>query len=90
MTGCMYFNNNPRKSLEEKVVEAAVYYRNKYHLEPDTCMVHPQYELKPSLIVNGITVKPCQEILPNNFWIGQEQSEKKTVEALASQQAFPL
>jgi hypothetical protein len=40
-TGLLRFDDDPRKELEEKVLEAAVHYRHKYSHPPDTCCVHP-------------------------------------------------
>jgi len=39
--GMLWFDNDPRTALPVKVARAADYYRRKYGLIPDTCLVHP-------------------------------------------------
>ena len=39
--GMLWFDNDPRTTLTVKVARAADYYRQKYGLAPDLCLVHP-------------------------------------------------
>ena len=39
--GMLWFDNDPRTALTAKVARAADYYRQKYGLVPDLCLVHP-------------------------------------------------
>jgi hypothetical protein len=39
--GMLWFDNDPRIALTAKVARAADYYRRKYGLVPDLCLVHP-------------------------------------------------
>ena len=39
--GMLWFDNDPRTALPVKVARAADYYRRKYGLVPDVCLVHP-------------------------------------------------
>jgi len=40
-TGLLWFDDDPRKQLEEKVQRAATHYERKYGHAPDLCYVHP-------------------------------------------------
>jgi hypothetical protein len=39
--GMLWFDNDPRTALTVKVARAADYYRQKYGLVADLCLVHP-------------------------------------------------
>jgi hypothetical protein len=60
------------------VARAADYYRKKYGLVADLCLVHPSMlaEASPDLIeghAGNVTVRPNQAILPGHLWIGTEE-----------------
>ena len=40
-TGLLWFDDDPRKDLVEKVLRAAAHYERKYGQAPDLCFVHP-------------------------------------------------
>ena len=40
-TGLLWFDDDPRKELEEKVLRAAAHYERKYGQAPNLCFVHP-------------------------------------------------
>ena len=39
--GMLWFDNNPKMTLENKVGRAAAYYQDKYGKTPTLCFVHP-------------------------------------------------
>lgn len=41
-TGMMWFDNDPKTTLKEKVIAAADYYRQKYGHVPIACLVNPK------------------------------------------------
>ena len=45
--GMLWFDNDPRTALTAKVARAANYYRQKYGLVPDLCLVHPSMLAAP-------------------------------------------
>ena len=84
--GMLWFDNDPRTALTAKVARAADYYRQKYGLVPDLCLVHPSMlsESRPDLVerpvlseVEGpagkVAVRPNRLILPGHLWIGTEE-----------------
>ena len=76
--GMLWFDNDPRTALMVKVARAADYYRKKYGLAPDLCLVHPSMlaEPRPDLIEGPsgmVAVRPNRIIQPGHLWIGKEE-----------------
>jgi hypothetical protein len=84
--GMLWFDNDPRTALTAKVARAADYYRQKYGLIPDLCLVHPSMlgEPRPDLVegpvlsegegqAGKVTVCPNRAIQPGHLWIGTEE-----------------
>ena len=74
--GMLWFDNDPRTALVEKVERAADYYRRKYGRLPDLCVVHPS--MLPSQkdarldAAGRVHVQSNRAILPGHLWIGEE------------------
>jgi hypothetical protein len=76
--GMLWFDNDPRTALTTKVARAADYYRKKYGLVADLCLVHPSMltEPRPDLIegqAGKVSVRPNRAIQPGHLWIGTEE-----------------
>ena len=73
-TGLLWFDDDPRKELEEKVLRAAMHYKRKYGQAPNLCFVHPSAlngNGKRSLTrAGGVEIRPGRSVLPNHFWLG--------------------
>jgi hypothetical protein len=77
-TGMMWFDNDPKTTLDVKVQQAADYYRHKYGRIPDLCMVNPGILEKSPLQVGGaksgkILIRPLRSIMPGHLWIGVDE-----------------
>jgi hypothetical protein len=75
--GMLWFDNDPRTALTAKVTRAADYFRQKYGLLPDMCLVHPSMlaGTHPNLVeesVGKVAVRPTRLIQPGHLWIGKE------------------
>ena len=74
--GMLWFDNDVHTALTAKVNRAADYYRQKYGLVPDLCLVHPSMLGERPDLVEGhagkVTVRPNKAILPGHLWIGTE------------------
>jgi hypothetical protein len=69
--GMLWFDNNKKTSLTEKVQAAAKYYQEKYGTHPTLCLVNPSMLAdKPTVDVEKITVRPYRPVLPGHMWIG--------------------
>ncbi len=75
--GMLWYDNDPRTELTAKVDRAAAYYRKKYGLVADLCLVHPSMlsGLRPDIIeghAGKVAVRPNRAIQPGHLWIGTE------------------
>ncbi|HTX90508.1 MAG TPA: hypothetical protein VMC09_04745 [Anaerolineales bacterium] len=78
--GMLWFDNDPHIALTVKVAKAADYYRQKYGLIADLCLVHPSMlgEPRPDLLdglAGKVAVRPNRAILPGHLWIGTEDKD---------------
>ncbi len=75
--GMLWFDNDPKTDLEEKILRAAAYYHHKYGKNPNLCFIHPTM-IPPengcsSLSREKLTlveVRTSKTVRPNYFWIG--------------------
>jgi len=78
--GMLWFDNNPNLALKSKIEKAVLYYRQKYHHEPNLCLIHPtmfsndksRAETAELHTIAGLTIRPYRPILPGHLWIGIE------------------
>ena len=73
--GMLWYDDDPRRKLTEKVSRAAKRYRQKYGASPSICYVHPlilkNEEVKK---VGQIQVAPLPSVLRHHFWLGREDN----------------
>jgi len=85
-TGLLWYDSDPRRTLEDKIGRAARRYREKYGRWPNTCYVHPQAIAKPAPpeessghgIKNArgeIRVLSAPNILLHHLWLGESLGE---------------
>ena len=74
--GMLWLDNDTNTPLAVKISRASEYYRSKYGVVPDLCLVHPSMltsypglELEPTAKVR---VCPNRVVLPGYLWIGKE------------------
>lgn len=70
--GMMWFDNDPKTTLMQKIERAAAYYREKYGRTPNVCLVNPQMMTEPQLHAGHIVVQTQRVVLPGHLWIGEE------------------
>jgi hypothetical protein len=74
--GMLWFDNDTKSGLDNRVERAAQYYQRKYGQTPNMCFVHPSMLASSApdngavLNAHGVQVKPLSTVLPNHFWIG--------------------
>jgi hypothetical protein len=83
--GLLWYDDDPRRDLEDKVQQAARRYREKHGRWPNTCYVHPQVVadqmgqklqvLCPKRQRIVIRVIPAPNILPHHYWLGETAGE---------------
>ncbi len=80
-TGLLWFDDDPRKELEDKVLRAAAHYERKYGQPPDLCFVHPgafdngngngkRGRHGDVRKVGEVEIRPGRSVLPHHFWLG--------------------
>ena len=87
--GLLWFDDSQKRSLADKVTQAAQRYQQKYGRAPNVCYVHPQQPgMAEGLTVAGVRVLPFKGILPNNFWLGILPEVAHDTQAAAFRAAF--
>ena len=83
-TGLLWFDDNPRKELEEKVQRAATHYERKYGCSPNLCFVHPSVfgdGKQPVRKAGDVEIRTGRSVLPNHFWLGIDDEKKRRTKA---------
>lgn len=85
--GMLWFDNDKKTSIPDKVERAAQYYQKKYGVNPDICYVNPKMvkgeggsnkEVKKDQIKIGeILLLINDMVLPDHYWIGIKTSEDR-------------
>ncbi len=73
-SGLLWFDDNPRRSLADKIETAAGRYRERFGRAPNICFVHPQTLEGVEQLPAHVRVIERASIQPNNFWIGVNSS----------------
>lgn len=68
--GMLWFDNDPKADLLNKIQRAADYYLKKYGQAPDLCFIHPSMLGERAKPAGRIEVRLNPAILPDHFWIG--------------------
>ena len=76
----LWYDNSKKATLEEKIRDAAMYYRRKYEKVPEFCLVNPQDQMTcPDLNVvevehQKVAVRASRTVALGHFWIGVEEA----------------
>jgi len=90
-TGMLWwFDARTDRTMNEKVIEAALYFRRKYGKAPTLCLVHPQDLAGTQLSEKGVeapeqikvTVRPWSSVLPSHMWIGVDDMPEYALESV--------
>ena len=73
-TGMLWFDNDPKTTLDVKVQQAADFYRHKYGRVPDLCLVNPAILEKSQAQSGRINIRPLRAIMPGHLWIGVDEA----------------
>lgn len=68
--GMLWFDNDPKIALSEKIEEASAYYRKKYGQAPNQCIVNPVMLSDGRVKLSSLKITASPMILPNHLWIG--------------------
>jgi len=71
--GLLWYDNDPKKTLEQRVREAMERYREKFGRAPNTCYIHPADLNGHTLALEGVRVLAASNILRNHVWVGYDE-----------------
>ncbi len=72
--GWLWFDNDPGRTVEEKIRRAATRYQDKFGQAPNTCYVHPQAIDAEEMQCGDLRVVAVRHVLPHHFFIGVEET----------------
>ena len=80
-TGLLWFDDDPDRTLEDKVARAAAHYQRKHGRAPDLCFVHSGAfdgnDNRKMTKVGEVEIRAGRSILPHHFWIGVDEENGK-------------
>lgn len=73
--GMLWYDDDAKRKLDEKVARAVEYYRAKYGVQPTECYVHPGMlaEGQPPISA-GVRLRPSGTVIKNHLWLGVEDN----------------
>lgn len=76
--GLLWFDNDSKRSLEDKIAQAVERYVQKFGHEPNVCYVNPQMlaEQKAAASSKQVRLATAHNILLHHFWVGVTQQPK--------------
>lgn len=81
MTGMLWFDNDPKTTLEDKIKKALEYYQKKYEKKTELCLVNPNtakdVNLEKLSKESDVTVRAFKSAMPHHFWLGNEEKVVK-------------
>jgi len=69
--GLLWFDDDPRRRMEEKVEQAAARYRQKFGVAPNVCYVNDKALGQAEVRVGSVSVLPASTVRPHHFWVGR-------------------
>lgn len=72
--GWLWFDNDPGRTVEEKIRRAATRYQEKFGQAPNACYVHPQAIEAEEMRCGDLRVVAARHVLPHHFWLGVERA----------------
>lgn len=79
--GLLWFDNDPKHNLADKVGQAAARYQARFGRRPTLCYLNDGDLVGGTEEVNGIRLRPTTYVRPHHLWIGVEP---ETVQAKAA------
>jgi len=71
-TGRLWFDDDKKRTLDEKVRRALVYYARAENFQADTVWVNPATPDVPETLA-GLRVRTSRTVLPMHFFIGMSE-----------------
>ena len=72
--GLLWYDDDKKSTLDEKVQRAAEYYKNKYGVNPNACFVHTSMLEGASRMCGDVRVRSIHNVIRNHFWLGVNEN----------------
>lgn len=72
--GMLWYDDDKKRPLAEKVERAANFYAAKYGRRPTDCHVHPSLLSDGGELAAGLRLHPDRTIIVNHFWMGIDKA----------------
>lgn len=72
MIGLLWFDNDQKKPLADKIRQAVDFYAKKYGGHPNVCLINPKTLSEQTPAVDGVKVNASRQVMPNHFFVGVE------------------
>lgn len=72
--GLLWFDDDKKRTLEEKVQRAVAHYFQKFGQRPSVCYLNPGTMNGGPQAVSGVQLCTAKNVLLHHFWIGLEES----------------
>ena len=69
--GLLWFDDDPRRRMDEKIRQAAARFRQKFGVAPDVCYVSEQAIDRADMRIDDVRVLPMSTVRPHHFWVGR-------------------
>jgi len=79
-TGMLWMDDDPKRSFDDKVKRAELYYVEKYGVKPTDCFVNSGQLPPETLDVNGVKLHGSKQVSLHHFWIGVDGQSPKPVQ----------
>ncbi len=68
--GMLWYDDDHKRSLGEKVARAVEHYKAKYGVAPTVCYVNPSTLKDGPETSAGVQIRKARNVLADHFWIG--------------------
>ena len=76
--GMLWYDDDTKRKLDEKVARAAQYYQTKYGVAPTVCYLHPSMLDDKTGAAGSVQLRSARTVLVNHFWIGVNEPVTNT------------
>ncbi len=81
--GMLWYDDDGKRQLDEKVARAVEYYRAKYGVQPTECYVHPgmlgegqSRSGAGQIVAGGVRLRANRTVIKNHFWLGVGEADQ--------------
>ncbi len=83
--GLLWYDDDPKRSLEEKITRAGERYQQKFGQAANLCYVNPAMLAQAGgSMMHDVRVLSARHVLPGHLWIGVSTGEADEREASAA------